>query len=168
MEGIGNTTVEKVAGLALLSRDWNKPYRHKSTGNHISLGDTWFNDKIGLCVSGGGSTQCFPSYGFMNTKVRLVLSVRRGTLHPSVLENMKISTREKGQLTHNCWCDLEKPQSETKMCTPSYSHSHVTWLALLPSLAQQDYKFGLLLPKSRSLCTMTRPQSFILTQKKSF
>lgn len=114
-------------------------------------GDTWFNDKTCPCMSGGGPAPCFPSCGCMNGKVRITLSIPRGTLHCSALENVKISTPAKEESTHACWCDLEEPQGETEMCTPSSSHLHVTWLALLPNLAQQDSKFRSLLPKSHSL-----------------
>lgn len=49
-------------------------------------------------------------------------------------------------------------------CIPSSSYLHVTWLVLLPTLDQQDFKFRLFLHKSRIHCTITRSQSFTLTQ----
>lgn len=146
-------------------------YRHKYTGNRVSLGlqhhgDTWFKNKTCPCMSGGGSASCFASCGCMNSKVRLTLSIPRGTLHHWALKNVKMSTPAKGESTHACWCDLEEPQGETKMCIPSSSHPHVTWLALLSNLTQQDSKFRFLFLKSCSFCTMTRPQRLILTERK--
>lgn len=140
-------------GSALTRPDGAQAQIHRKPGFTGSAphGDTWFKNKTCPCMSGGGSAPCFPSYGCMNSKVRLMLSIPRSTLHHSALKNVKISTPAKGEPTHACWCDLEEPQGETKMCTPSSSHPHVTWLALLSNLTQQDSKFRFLLLKSRSL-----------------
>lgn len=66
-------------------------------------GDAWFKDKSCPCMSGGGSALCFPCYGCMNSKVRLTLSISRGTIHCSAPGNMKISTPAKEESTHVYW-----------------------------------------------------------------
>lgn len=162
IEGTGNAAVQKAGGSAPLSGDGITP---ASTGS-AARGATWFKDKTCPCMTGWGICTALWVHE-QQGQAHTFHSQRYPSLFSAGKHENIYSCKMEGQSTRAYWCDLEEHQGEIETCTPSSSHPHVAWLALLPNSAQQDSKFRSHLPKSHSLCNRIRPQSFILTQRKS-